>query len=175
MNGKGSTKRIVALRRLEEEREEAAVLHHRQLRDSSLQALQVIEQDKALASGALHQALLAGERGDAISAEMALACWPIRQHALEQALARREGQLELAVHTCAEARLRRRQAETAFASIARDESKRDQLREQKVLDDWSARNRPMPLWSAMEDESFQREDRISAASDGTDRAKVDIG
>jgi hypothetical protein len=176
MNGKRSIKRIVALRRLEEEREETAVLHHRQLRDASLRALKVTEQEKALASGALHQALLTGERGDAISAEMALACWPIRQHALEQELARRESQLELATQSCSEARLRRRQAETAFEWITHAEYRRNRLREQKALDDWSVRSRPMlPPWSAMKDENFQRQDRLSATSDGTDRAEVDIG
>jgi hypothetical protein len=169
-------KRIVALRRLEEEREEEAVLRHRQLRDASLRALKAIDEEKVLASRALHRALLAGERGDAISAEMALACWPIRQHALEQELARRESQLELAAQSYAAARLRCRQAETAFAWITQAECKRNGLREQKALDDWVINSRPMlQPWSAMEDENSQRQHPFSPAADGTDRAEVDIG
>src|SRR5579859_3523177 len=143
MNGKRSVKRIVALRRLEEEREEVAVLLYGQLRDASLRALKAIEQQKVLASRALHGALLAGERGDAISAEMALACWPIRQHALKQELASRESQLELAMQSYTEARLRRRQAETALEWITEAECRRNASREQKTLDDQAVRSRPM--------------------------------
>jgi hypothetical protein len=169
-------KRIVALRRLEEERGEAAVLRQRQLRDASLRARKAIEQEKALASGALYGALLAGERSDAISAEMALACWPLRQYALEQELARRESLLELALQSYTEARLRRRQAETALEWIKQAERERNGLREQKALDDWAVRRRLMlQPWSATENESFQRQDNISLTSDGTDRAEVDIG
>jgi hypothetical protein len=176
MNGSRSMKRIVALRRLEEERGEAAVLRQRQLRDASLRARKAIEQEKALASGALYGALLAGERSDAISAEMALACWPLRQYALEQELERRESLLELALQSYTEARLRRRQAETALEWIKQAERERNGLREQKALDDWAVRRRLMlQPWSATEDESFQRQDNISLTSDGTDRAEVDIG
>ena len=176
MNGKRSVKRIVALRRLEEEREEATVLRQRQLRDASLRTLQAIEQEKVLASRAHHGALLAGERCDAISAEMTLACWPIRQHALEQELALRESQLELAMQWYTQARLRRRQAETTLEWITEAECRRNALREQKALDDQAVRSRPMlEPWSAMEDESFQRHHHISPTSDGTDRAVVEIG
>jgi hypothetical protein len=176
MNGSRSMKRIVALRRLEEERGEAAVLRQRQLRDASLRARKAIEQEKALASGALYGALLAGERSDAISAEMALACWPLRQYALEQELARRESLLELALQSYTEVRLRRRQAETALEWSKQAEGGRNGLREQKALDDWAVRRRPMlQPWSTTEDESSQRQDNISPTSDGTDRAGVDIG
>jgi hypothetical protein len=169
-------KRIVALRRLEEERQEMPVLHQRQLRDASLRARKAIERDKALASGALYGALVAGDRSDAISAEMALACWPLRQYALEQELARRESLLELALQSYTEARLRRRQAETALEWIKQAERERNGLREQKALDDWAVRRRLMlQPWSATEDESSQRQDNISPTSDGTHRAEVDIG
>jgi hypothetical protein len=176
VNGKHSMKRILALRRLEEEREEAVVLRQQLLRDASLRALTVIEQEKVLASRALHQALLAGERRDALSAEMVLACWPIRQHALEQDLAKRESELERVTQSCAEARLRRRQTETAFAWITQAEDRTNALREQKALDDWSQRSRRMlQPWSAIEDESSQRRNCTSPPSDGTDLAEVDIG
>ena len=113
------------------------MLQKRHLRDASLRALMAIGQEKAIASRALHQALLTGERSDAISAELALACWPIRQHALEQELAKRESELERVVQSCAEARLRRRQAETASAKIIQAECRTNALREQRALDEWS--------------------------------------
>jgi hypothetical protein len=176
VNGKRSMKRILSLRRLEEEREEAIVLRHRQLRDASLGALRAIEQEKVLASRALYGALLAGEQSDAISAEMALACWPIRQHTLEQELARRDSQLEVAAQSCAEARLRRRQVETAFDWITQAECKTNGLREQKALDDWAIQSRPMlQPWATMEDENSQRRHPVSPPADGTGRAEVDIG
>jgi hypothetical protein len=176
MNANRSMKRIVALRRLEEEREEAAVLRQRQLRDASLRARKAIEEEKALASGALYGALVAGDRSDAISAEMALACWPLRQYALEQELARRESLLELALQSYTETQLRRRQAETALEWMKQAERERNGLREQKALDDWAVRSHSMRQpWSATEDESSQRQDNISSTSDGTDRAGVDIG
>jgi hypothetical protein len=176
MNGNRSMKRIVALRRLEQEREEAAVLRQRQLRDASLRARKAIEEEKALVSGALYGALVAGDRSDAISAEMALACWPLRQYAVEQELARREGLLELALQSYTETQLRRRQAETALEWMKQAERERNGLREQKALDDWAVRSHSMRQpWSATEDESSQRQDNISSTSDGTDRAGVDIG
>jgi hypothetical protein len=107
---------------------------------------------------------------------MALACWPLRQYALEQELARRESLLELVLQSYTEARLRRRQAETALEWIKQAERERNGLREQKALDDWAVRRRLMlQPWSATENESFQRQDNISLTSDGTDRAEVDIG
>lgn len=173
MNPKRFMKRIVALRRFEEEQEEGGLLRQQQLRDGLVRALEAIEREKALARRALHEALAAGERSDAISAEMAMACWPIRQRALEQRLARQESQVELATQSCSEARLRRRQLETALEWSTRAERKRDELRDQKAFDDWAVRNR-LP-WSDTEDESFQRRDPISTDVDGRDRAGVDVG
>ena len=76
MSERGTMKRLLALRVVEEEREEAELRRQRQLRQVCLDALAANDERKAIASRALHAALDSGNRSDAISAEMALACWP---------------------------------------------------------------------------------------------------
>jgi hypothetical protein len=75
-------KRLLALRAIEEEREETELRRQRQLRQTCVDALQASHERKMVALRALHQALHSDDRPEALSAEMALACGPLERRTL---------------------------------------------------------------------------------------------
>src|ERR1700743_3513480 len=114
MSKRGPMKRLHALRLLEEEREEAELRKQRQLRQACLDALHASEARKALASRALHSALDSGDRAEALSAEMALACGPMQRRILQGRLAQLEEIIEIAAAAWQVSRVRRLQMETVM-------------------------------------------------------------
>jgi hypothetical protein len=176
VNAQRSLKRILSLRQLQEEQEEAALLHERQLREACLDALRHIDEEKTVASRSLHAALLGGQREDAISAELALACWPVRQHTLQIELAHREDRIEACAASWAAARLRHRQAETAAQWLNEAAHRRVALHVQKELDEWFVTRKAVLASRAEDDdESSPRLHGASPQFDGTQRAETDGG
>ena len=87
MSARKLINRLLALRVMEEQREETELRRQRQLRQVCFDALQASEARKAAALRVLHTALDTGDRAEAISAEMALACAPLERHTLRWQLA----------------------------------------------------------------------------------------
>jgi flagellar biosynthesis chaperone FliJ len=165
-----SMKRLFALRVLEEEREETELRRQRRLRQACLEAMQASEARKTVASRALHSALDSGDRVEAISAEMALACGPLQRHGLQRRLAQLDALVETASARWQGSRVRRLQMETLVSAAESRSRKEAQVRDQKMLDGWFLTSRPE--WSAAHaDENFHREVSDSAHCDGTVRAK----
>jgi flagellar export protein FliJ len=169
MSARKPMKRLLALRVIEEEREETELRRQRQLRQACLNALEAAEARKALASRALHTALDSGDRAEAISAEMALACGPLERHALQRRLAQLDAMVEWASAAWQSSRVRRLQMETLL-NAAETRSRREvQIREQKAIDGWFLSSRAERL-AAHPDENSQREVLDSQGGNGTVRA-----
>jgi flagellar export protein FliJ len=169
MSARKPMKRLLALRVIEEEREETELRRQRQLRQACLDALQASEARKALAARALHTALDSGDRADAISAEMALACGPLERHRLQRRLTQLDAMVERASEAWRGSRVRRLQMQT-LVEAAESRSRREaQTREQKALDGWFLASRS-ECAGAQSDENSQREDLNSAERYGTVRA-----
>jgi flagellar export protein FliJ len=162
-------KRLLALRVIEEEREETELRKQRQLLQTCLDALNASEARQALALRALHTALDSGDRAAAISAEMALACGPMERHRLQRRLAQLEVTVEVATAAWRGSRVRRLQMETIVDTAETNLRKERQTREQKRLDGWFLSSRPQ-RFAASPDESSQRETQYPAKRDGTVRA-----
>jgi flagellar export protein FliJ len=162
--------RLLALRRIEEERDETELRKQRQLREACLDALEASEASKALASRALQTALGSGDRADAISAEMALACGPMKRRVLQRRLAQLDAMVEMAATAWQSSRVRRLQMESLVETAETNYRKEMRTREQKTLDGWFLSSRPQ--WPAAHaPESFQRERAALAEHDGPMRAK----
>jgi hypothetical protein len=162
-------KRLLALRAIEEEREEAELRQQRQLRQICLDALNASEARQALALRVLHTALDSGDRAEAISAEMALACGPMERHILQRRLAQLDAAVEVATAAWQGSRVRRLQMETIVDTAEINLHRERQTREQKRLDGWFLSSRPQKL-TALSDENSQRETQYPAKRDGTVRA-----
>ncbi len=162
-------KRLLALRAIEEEREEAELRQQRQLRQICLDALNASEARQALALRVLHTALDSGDRAEAISAEMALACGPMERHTLQRRLAQLDAAVEVATAAWQGSRVRRLQMETIVDTAEVNLHRETQTREQKRLDGWFLSSRPQKF-AALSDENSQRETQYPAKLDGTVRA-----
>jgi hypothetical protein len=162
-------KRLLALRLIEEEREEAELRKQRRLRQACLDALQASRERKALASLALHAALDSGDRTEAISAEMALACGPLERRTLEQRLEQLDAMVERTSVAWQGSRVRRLQMETLVQAMTNRIRKEAQTRQQKTLDGWFLSSRPKSSLTLLHENS-QREVLCSAERHGTMRA-----
>jgi flagellar export protein FliJ len=162
-------KRLLALRVIEEGREETELRKQRQLRQMCLDALKASEARKALASRALHAALDSGDRAAAISAEMALACDPMERHILQRRLTLLDVMVEGATATWQASRVRRLQMETVVETAQASIRKETQMREQKTLDGWFLLSWPQ-RFAARSHENSQREMLRPAERDGMARA-----
>lgn len=173
MSERGTMKRLLALRVVEEEREEAELRRQRQLRQVCLDALAANDERKAIASRALHAALDSGNRSDAISAEMALACGPMERRILQQRLTQLDAMVAMATGAWRTSRTRRLQMD-ALVEIAEMRERRTTLtREQKMMDRWFLSSQPQRLQTRV-DESFQREQAVLVEHGGTTRARVSM-
>jgi hypothetical protein len=169
MSRRKPMKRLLALRLLEEEREEAELRRQRQLRQACLEALLASEARKTLASRTLHAALEIGDRTGAISAEMALACGPMERRLLRQRLAQHDALVEAAEAAWRDTRVHRMQMDSLVTAAEMSQRKDLVLREQKSLDGWFLTSRP-PLRPTETDESSQREWPIPPVHSGRERA-----
>jgi flagellar biosynthesis chaperone FliJ len=169
MSDRRPVKRLLALRVIEEEREETELRRQRQLRQICLDALNASETRQALALRALHTALDSGDRGAAISAEMALACGPMERHMLQRHLAQLDARVEVATAAWHGSRIRRLQMETIVETAETNLRRERQAREQKRLDGWFLSSRPQRL-SALTYENSQRETQYLTKQNGALRA-----
>jgi flagellar export protein FliJ len=163
-------KRLLALRVIEEEREEAELRKRRQLRQACLDALKASEARKALASRALHMALDSGDREAAIAAEMTLACGPMERHILQRRLTQLDATVAVAVTAWQGSRVRRLQMETLVETAETNFRKESQTREQKALDGWFLLQRS----ATPADENSQREVPLLTERDGAVRANSSL-
>jgi len=161
--------RLLALRVIEEEREETELRRQRRLRQTCLDALNASETRQALALRALHTALDSGDRAEAISAEMALVCGPMERHMLQRHLAQLDAMVDVATAAWQGSRVRRLQIETIVETAETNLCRERQVREQKRLDGWFLSSRPQRL-AGPPDENSQRETQYPAKQDGTVRA-----
>jgi flagellar export protein FliJ len=162
-------KKLLALRSIEEGRAETELAKQRQLRQACLDALHAHQARKHVASRALHHALATGDRSEAISAEMGLACGPLEHRILQRQLAQLERCVESATAAWHHSRVRRLQMETVLEAEDARRKRDAQLRAQKALDAWFLSSRSIRR-SVQADESFQRELRALTEHDGTPRA-----
>jgi flagellar export protein FliJ len=163
-------KRLLALRRIEEERDETELRKQRHLRETCFDALKASEASKVVASRALHAALGSGDRASAISAEMALACGPMKRLVLQRRLAQLDAMVEMAATAWQSSRVRRLQMESLVEAAETNYRKETRTREQKTLDGWFLSSRPQ--WPAgRTPESFQREGAAMAEHRGPMRAE----
>jgi flagellar export protein FliJ len=170
MSGRQAMKRLLALRLMEEEREETELRRQRQLRQACVDALEANEARKAMASRVLHGALDSGDRAEAISAEMALACGPMERRILQPRLLQLDATVAIATAAWQASRMRRLQMETLVEAAETEERRKTLTREQKMMDRWFLSSRPQPI-AEQTDESFQREQPALAECSGTRRAK----
>ena len=170
MSERRPMKRLLALRLIEEEREEAELRRQRQLKQACQDALAANETRKTVASLALHVALNAGDRAGAISAEMALACGPMERRILQQRLTQLDIAVAMATATWRVSRTRRLQMETLVGAAETQERRKTLTREQKMMDRWFLSSQPQRLRTHA-DESFQREQSAPTEQGGTARAK----
>ncbi|MFL6428555.1 MAG: hypothetical protein ACJ71S_09960 [Acidobacteriaceae bacterium] len=170
MSDRRAMKRLLALRLIEEEREEAELRRQRQLRQACQNALAANETRKAVASRALHVALSSGDRAGAISAEMALACGPMERRILQQRLTQLDTAVAMATATWRVSRTRRLQMVTLVDTAETQERKKTLTREQKMMDRWflSSQSQRYP---AHVHENFQREQLLPEPDDGRARAE----
>src|ERR1700751_2347958 len=136
MNAHKPLKRLLALRLLEEERDEAKLRKQRQFRQACVDALEASKAREALASQALHAALDSGDRTEAISAEMALACGPLERRTFEQQLEQLDAMVERTSVAWQASRVRRLQMETLLQAMTNRIRKEARTRQQKALDGW---------------------------------------
>ena len=165
-------KRLLALRAMEEEREQTELRRQRQLRQACLDALQASHERKMVALRALHQALDSDDRPEAISAEMALACGPLERRTLQRRLVQLDAMVERASTAWQSSRLRRLQMETLVEAAEACHRREAQTREQKTLDGWFLSSRPERSLTGAHEIS-QRELSGSGESSGTVRADSD--
>jgi flagellar export protein FliJ len=170
MSGRQAMKRLLALRLMEEERVETELRRQRHLRQACVDALEANEARKAAASRALHAALDSGDRAEAISAEMALACGPMERRILQPRLLQLDARVAIATAAWQASRTRRLQMETLVEAAETQERRKALTREQKMMDRWFLSSRPQPI-AEQTDESFQREQPALAEHGGTMRAK----
>ena len=163
-------KRLLALRVIEEEREETELRKQRQLRQACVEALQSSERRTALGLRALHAALDSGDRAEAISAEMALACGPLERHRLQRRLTQLDAFVEMSSAAWQRSRVRRLQMETLVQQGETRFRREAQVREQKALDGWFVSSRSNGFAMRL-DENSQREISDSAERNGTARAE----
>ena len=156
MSGRQAMKRLLALRLIEEERVEMELRRQRQLRQACVDALEANEASKATASRALHAALDSGDRAEAISAEMALACGPMERRILQPRLLQLDATVAIATAAWQASRVRRLQMETLVEAAETQERRITLTREQKMMDRWFLSSRPQPI-AEQTDQSFQRE------------------
>jgi len=169
MSARKSMKRLLALRAMEEEREETELRRQRQLQQTCLDALQASHERKMVALLALHQALHSEDRPEAISAEMALACGPLERRTLQRRLVQLDAMVERASTAWQGSRLRRLQMETLVEAAETRHRREAQTREQKTLDGWFLSSRPKRSVTGT-NENSQRELSGSAECNGTVRA-----
>ena len=160
--------RLLALRLLEEERAEARLRTERALQQTCADALQSFEQQARLASWRLHEALDAGDRTIAITAEMELAFTPLRGAALRKRMTQLNSRVDVATVAWRESRTHRLQIESVVASVKEHRQKEIVVREQKTMDGWflMRKNSYRAPASGAKDESFQREHRSLLDDDG---------
>lgn len=161
--------RLLALRVIEEEREQTELRRQRQLRQVCLEALEASEARQAAALRVLHTALGSGDHTEAISAEMALACGPLERHALQRRLAELDAMVEKASAMWRSSRVGRLQIETLVDAQAVRSRREAQRREQKTIDGWFLTSRSGSL-RAPSSENFQREASGAAPGNGIVRA-----
>lgn len=170
MSERRPMKRLLALRLIEEEGEEAELRRQRQLRQACFDALQANDARKATASRALHAALDSGDRPEAISAEMALACGPMERHVLQQRLTQLDAMVATATDTWRAARTRRLQMEALVEAVEKHERRKTLIHEQKMMDRWFLSSQSQRQREHAH-ESFQREQAVLRENTGTARAK----
>lgn len=147
--------RLLSVRAAEEKQAEAELAKRRQLRQICVHALEASESRKQLALHALHHALGAGDRDEAISAELMLACSPLEKRILMRHLDQLERHLESAALAWQSSRINRLQMEAVIDAHDMKYRQEARLREQKQLDAWFISLRPEPV--RFKDENFQRE------------------
>jgi hypothetical protein len=170
MSGREAMKRLLALRLIEEERVETELRRQRQLRQVCADALEASEARKAVALRALHGALDSGDRAEAISAEMALACGLMERRILQPRLLQLDATVAIVTAAWQALRTRRLQMETLVEAAESQERRKTLVREQKMIDRWFLSSRPQPIAEHI-GESFQREQPALAECGGTTRAK----
>lgn len=152
-------KRLLFLRAMEEERAEAEVGKQRRLMQACLDALEASAARKQSALCALHRALELGDRSEAISAEMVLACGPLERQNLQRRLAHLERNVESATAAWRTSRVRRMQIKTLMEAEQSRLRREALVKEQKALDAWFLSSRADRL--RCEDENFPREEHQS--------------
>jgi flagellar biosynthesis chaperone FliJ len=163
-------RRMLSLRAREEERAEVELQNQRQLRQACIHALEASEARKHAALRTLHRALDRGDRVEAISAEMAMACSPRERQLLQRRLAQLERSVGSALTVWHHSRVRRLQIEVL--AEAEDARLRNEARvgEQKGLDAWF-----LSSWTNRctlhEDENFPRKRNGSREDSGMAHAK----
>jgi flagellar export protein FliJ len=168
MSGK-AMKRLLALRAMEEERAEAELGKQRRLMQACLDALEASAVRRRSALCALHRALDMGDRSEAISAEMVLACGPLEWQILQQRLVHLERNVESATAEWQASRVRRMQVYTLMEAEESRLRREALVKEQKGLDAWFLSSRLDRL--RCEDENFPREQQLSTECCGTARAE----
>jgi hypothetical protein len=118
----------------------------------------------------LHAGLDSGDRTEAISAEMALACGPMERRILQQRLTQLDAMVAVATDAWRASRMRRLQIETLVETAETRERRKMLTREQKMMDRWFLSSQPQRLRTRV-DESFQREQGILAEHGGTPSAE----
>jgi hypothetical protein len=161
--------RLLSVRAAEEEHAEAELGKQRQLQQMCVNALQASEAGRQLASRALHHALATGDRCEALSAELLLACDPLKRQILQRRLDQLERDIEAATLTWQRSRMCRLQMEAAIDAHDVKSRYEARLREQKKLDAWFLSLRPER--SRHKDENFPRELQCNGGHCGTEGAE----
>jgi hypothetical protein len=169
MNRRSIT-RLLSVRAAEEEQAEAELGKQRQLRQMCIDALETSETRKQLALRTLHDAQVTGDRCDAISAELVLACGPLEKQILERRLDQLERAIESATLTWQRSRMCRMQMEAVIDAHSIKSEHEARLREQKKLDAWFLTSRPEYL--GYKDENFPREQQCNSGHCGTASAET---
>jgi flagellar biosynthesis chaperone FliJ len=169
MSERRAMKRLLALRLIEEEREEAELRRQRQLRHACCEALEANEERRVMASRALHAAFESEDRTEAIFAEMALTCGPMERRILQHRLSQLDATVAKATGTWQASRTRRLQMEVLMEAAETHERKKALTREQQMMDRWFLSARPQAP-RTLADESFQREQLDLGEGAGTTRA-----
>lgn len=166
-----SLHRILALRKLEQEREEAALLLERQRRQKCLAAIARVEQEGRTAVQSQLEGLQSGDVSQTLSSEMVLAYSSWKNMQLGRAMQRHEEAVAHAMRAWQRARREKLQVETAWQESRRRDEEEAVRREQKLANDWylstACRRRAL---STQEDWSVPRTAPVTEARNGASHA-----
>ncbi len=175
MSTSRSLRRLLALRVLEHERQEAILLTKRQRRQLCSDAIARLDHEDAAAAQARFDGLAVGDAWQALASEMVLACSSWKGLRLAQEMERHEQDVAAAVQAYQQARNEMRQVETAWHESRRRDAQEAVRREQKLANEWYLaallRRRPE---SSDEDQSLPRITAAAAAENGVSNASGHI-